>query len=112
LNPLFSLVIVFILITPPVGLAYRSILYGDADVIIAGGAEKASTPLGISGFSAARALSKRNDNPSKASRPWDKDRDGFVLGDGAGALVRWCWKNMSMQKFVEQKSMVKLLVLV
>lgn len=73
--------------THAVGLAFRSILYGDADVVIAGGAEKASTPLGISGFSAARALSKRNDDPARASRPWDRDRDGFVLGDGAGALV-------------------------
>ncbi len=73
--------------THAIGLALRSILYGDADIVIAGGAEKASTPLGISGFSAARALSKRNDDPEKASRPWDRDRDGFVLGDGAGALI-------------------------
>lgn len=73
--------------THAIGLALRSIAYGDADVIIAGGAEYASTPLGMAGFSAARALSKRNDAPEKASRPWDKDRDGFVLGDGAGALV-------------------------
>lgn len=73
--------------THAIGLAMRSIAYGDADIIIAGGAENASTPLGIAGFSAARALSKRNDSPEQASRPWDKDRDGFVLGDGAGALV-------------------------
>lgn len=73
--------------THAIGLAFRSIAYGDADVIVAGGAEYASTPLGMAGFSAARALSKRNDDPEKASRPWDKDRDGFVLGDGAGALV-------------------------
>ncbi len=73
--------------THAIGLAMRSIVYGDADVIIAGGAENASTPLGIAGFSAARALSKRNDSPEQASRPWDRDRDGFVLGDGAGALV-------------------------
>jgi 3-oxoacyl-[acyl-carrier-protein] synthase II len=73
--------------THAIGLAMRSIVYGDADVVIAGGAENASTPLGIAGFSAARALSKRNDSPEQASRPWDKDRDGFVLGDGAGALV-------------------------
>jgi len=73
--------------THAIGLAMRSIVYGDADIIIAGGAENASTPLGIAGFSAARALSKRNDSPEQASRPWDKDRDGFVLGDGAGALV-------------------------
>jgi len=63
------------------------IAYGDADVMITGGAEKASSPLGIGGFASARALSKRNDDPEAASRPWDKDRDGFVLGDGAGVLV-------------------------
>ncbi|HSX19666.1 MAG TPA: beta-ketoacyl-ACP synthase II [Gammaproteobacteria bacterium] len=73
--------------THAIGLAFRSIAYGDADVIVAGGAEHASTPLGMAGFSAARALSRRNDEPEKASRPWDKDRDGFVLGDGAGAIV-------------------------
>ncbi len=56
-------------------------------MIVAGGAEYSSTPLGMAGFCAARALSRRNDAPEKASRPWDKDRDGFVLGDGAGALV-------------------------
>lgn len=70
-----------------IGHASRIIAYDDADVMLAGGAEKASTPLGIGGFSAARALSTRNENPSKASRPWDKDRDGFVLGDGAGMMV-------------------------
>lgn len=70
-----------------IGLAARMIMYGDADVMIAGGSEKASTPLGIGGFSAARALSTRNDDPQAASRPWDRDRDGFVLGDGAGILV-------------------------
>lgn len=70
-----------------IGMAARCIAYGDADVMIAGGAEYASTPLGVSGFAAARALSTRNDEPEKASRPWDKDRDGFVLGDGAGVLV-------------------------
>lgn len=70
-----------------IGHAARIISYGDADVMIAGGAEKASTPLGIAGFGAARALSTRNDNPQAASRPWDADRDGFVLGDGAGMLV-------------------------
>lgn len=73
--------------THAIGLAFRSIAYGDADVIVAGGAEYASTPLGMAGFSAARALSRRNEEPEKASRPWDKDRDGFVLGDGAGAVV-------------------------
>lgn len=69
------------------GMAARSIAYGDADVMVAGGSEKASTPLGLGGFAAARALSTNNDNPEQASRPWDKNRDGFVLGDGAGAIV-------------------------
>ncbi len=70
-----------------VGIAARCIAYGDADVMVAGGSEKASTPLGLGGFAAARALSTNNDNPEQASRPWDKNRDGFVLGDGAGAIV-------------------------
>lgn len=70
-----------------IGFAARMIQYGDADVMVAGGAEMATTPLGLGGFAAARALSTRNDNPQAASRPWDKDRDGFVLGDGAGVLV-------------------------
>ncbi len=70
-----------------IGHAARMIAYGDADVMVAGGAEKASTQLGIGGFGAARALSTRNDDPQSASRPWDKDRDGFVLGDGAGVIV-------------------------
>lgn len=70
-----------------IGLAARLISYGDADVMLAGGSEKASSPLGMAGFSAARALSTRNDNPQAASRPWDRDRDGFVLGDGAGVIV-------------------------
>lgn len=70
-----------------IGHAARMISYGDADVMVAGGAEKASTTLGMGGFGAARALSTRNDDPQKASRPWDKDRDGFVLGDGAGVIV-------------------------
>ncbi|MDF7670999.1 beta-ketoacyl-ACP synthase II [Orbaceae bacterium ESL0721] len=69
-----------------IGHAARIIAYGDADAMLAGGGEKASTPLGIGGFGAARALSTRNDDPKAASRPWDKDRDGFVLGDGAGIL--------------------------
>jgi 3-oxoacyl-[acyl-carrier-protein] synthase II len=70
-----------------IGHAARMIAYGDADAMVAGGAEKASTPLGMAGFGAAKALSSRNDEPQKASRPWDKDRDGFVLGDGAGIMV-------------------------
>jgi len=70
-----------------IGHAARMIAYGDADAMVAGGAEKASTPLGMGGFAAAKALSTRNDEPQKASRPWDKDRDGFVLGDGAGVMV-------------------------
>ncbi len=70
-----------------IGFGARMIAYGDADVIIAGGAEKASTPLGIAGFSAARALSTRNDDPTAASRPWDAERDGFVLADGAATMV-------------------------
>lgn len=70
-----------------IGHAARIIAYNDADVMLAGGAEKASTPLGVGGFGAARALSTRNDYPQAASRPWDKDRDGFVLGDGAGMMV-------------------------
>jgi len=73
--------------THSIGMAARMIAYGDADVMVAGGAEKASSPLGIGGFAAARALSRNNDNFEAASRPWDKDRDGFVLGDGAGVLV-------------------------
>ncbi|GAA0818995.1 beta-ketoacyl-ACP synthase II [Colwellia sp. D2M02] len=70
-----------------IGHAARMIAYGDADAMVAGGAEKASTTLGMGGFGAARALSRRNDDPQAASRPWDKDRDGFVLGDGAGVIV-------------------------
>ena len=70
-----------------IGEAGRLIEYGDADVMIAGGAESTVSPLGVGGFAAARALSTRNDDPATASRPWDKDRDGFVLGEGAGAVV-------------------------
>jgi len=73
--------------THSIGESARIIAYGDADVMFAGGAEMASSPLGIGGFAAARALSTRNDDPEAASRPWDADRDGFVLGDGAGVLV-------------------------
>ncbi|WP_406667723.1 beta-ketoacyl-ACP synthase II [Gallaecimonas sp. GXIMD1310] len=70
-----------------IGHGARMIAYGDADVMLAGGAEMACTPLGMGGFGAARALSTRNDDPQAASRPWDRDRDGFVLGDGAGVMV-------------------------
>ncbi|MDO6705749.1 beta-ketoacyl-ACP synthase II [Photobacterium sp. 1_MG-2023] len=70
-----------------IGHAARMIAYGDAEMMLAGGAEKASTPLGMGGFAAAKALSTRNDDPQGASRPWDKERDGFVLGDGAGMMV-------------------------
>lgn len=73
--------------THNIGSAMRMIQYGDADVMVAGGAEMATTELGVGGFGAARALSTRNDDPTRASRPWDRDRDGFVLGDGAGIVV-------------------------
>jgi 3-oxoacyl-[acyl-carrier-protein] synthase II len=70
-----------------IGMAMRLIQHGDADVMIAGGAERGSTPTAVGGFCAMKAMSTRNDDPTRASRPWDKDRDGFVLGDGAGILV-------------------------
>jgi 3-oxoacyl-[acyl-carrier-protein] synthase II len=73
--------------THNIGLAMRMIQYGDADAMIAGGAEFATTPTSVGGFCAMKALSTRNDEPEKASRPWDRDRDGFVMGDGAGILV-------------------------
>jgi 3-oxoacyl-[acyl-carrier-protein] synthase II len=73
--------------THSIGDASRMIEYGDADVMIAGGAEAAITRLSVGGFAASRALSTRNDDPATASRPWDKDRDGFVIGEGAGVLV-------------------------
>ena len=70
-----------------IGYSFRSIVHGDADIMLTGGAEMATTPLGIAGFNAAKALSTNNENPTGASRPWDKDRDGFVLGEGAGCLI-------------------------
>ena len=73
--------------THAVGLAMRSIQYGDADLVIAGGGEMSTTRLGIGGFSQAKALSQRNDSPAEASRPWDRDRDGFVAADGGGAML-------------------------
>ncbi|MFO0335545.1 MAG: beta-ketoacyl-ACP synthase II [Pseudomonadota bacterium] len=73
--------------THSIGSAARTIQYGDADVMIAGGAEMAINPLSVAGFCQARALSERNDDPGRASRPWDRDRDGFVMSDGAGAIV-------------------------
>ena len=73
--------------THALGLGARCIQYGDADLIIAGGAEMATTPIGLGGFGQAKALSTRNESPQSASRPWDRDRDGFVLGDGGGAMV-------------------------
>ena len=73
--------------THALGLAMRLIQYGDADAVLAGGSEMATCPTGMSGFAQAKALSQRNDDPQGASRPWDKDRDGFVMGDGAGAMM-------------------------
>ncbi|MET4730124.1 3-oxoacyl-[acyl-carrier-protein] synthase II [Lysobacter enzymogenes] len=70
-----------------IGMAMRMIQYGDADVMVAGGAERGSSPTSVGGFCSMKAMSTRNDDPTRASRPWDKDRDGFVLGDGAGILI-------------------------
>ena len=86
-GPNIALVTACATATHSVGDAARIIEYGDADVMIAGGAESASTPISMAGFAAARALSTRNDDPTTASRPWDVDRDGFVLSDGAGVVV-------------------------
>lgn len=73
--------------THNIGMGARMIAYGDADVMVCGGSEMTNTPLCLAGFSAVKALSRRNDEPEKASRPWDKDRDGFVMGEGAGVVV-------------------------
>ena len=73
--------------THALGVAMRTIQYGDADIVLAGGSEMATTRMGLGGFGQAKALSTRNDSPQEASRPWDKDRDGFVLSDGGGAMV-------------------------
>lgn len=86
-GPNFAIVTACTTGTHNIGDAARLIEYGDADVMIAGGAEMATSPTGLGGFAAARALSTRNDDPEGASRPWDKDRDGFVLSDGAGVVV-------------------------
>ena len=86
-GPNFAIVTACTTGTHNVGDAARLIEYGDADVMVAGGAEMSTTNCGLGGFAAARALSTRNDDPLTASRPWDKDRDGFVLGDGAGVVV-------------------------
>lgn len=79
--------------THNIGLGARLIAQGDADAMLVGGAEMATTPVGLGGFAAARALSTRNDDPQAASRPWDKDRDGFVLGDGAGVMLLEEWES-------------------
>ena len=86
-GPNFAVVTACTTGTHSIGLAARMIQHGDADVMVAGGAEYCSTAIGMAGFCAARALSQRNDAPTKASRPWDRDRDGFVLSDGAGCIV-------------------------
>jgi 3-oxoacyl-[acyl-carrier-protein] synthase II len=86
-GPNLSIVTACTTATHNIGVAARLIAYGDADLMLAGGAEFATTPTAVGGFSQARALSERNDDPTKASRPWDRDRDGFVLSDGAGAMV-------------------------
>jgi 3-oxoacyl-[acyl-carrier-protein] synthase II len=86
-GPTFSAVSACATSNHSIGMAMRMIQYGDADVMLAGGSERASSPTAIGGFCAMRAMSTRNDDPTGASRPWDKGRDGFVLGDGAGILV-------------------------
>jgi 3-oxoacyl-[acyl-carrier-protein] synthase II len=86
-GPSFAVVSACTTGTHSIGEAGRMIEYGDVDVMVAGGTESTISPLGVGGFAAMRALSTRNDDPAAASRPWDKDRDGFVLGEGAGVMV-------------------------
>ena len=86
-GPNFSAVSACATANHSIGMAMRMIQYGDADVMVAGGAERGSTPTAMGGFCAMKAMSTRNDEPERASRPWDRDRDGFVLGDGAGILI-------------------------
>ena len=86
-GPNFSAVSACATANHSIGMAMRMIQYGDADVMVAGGAERGSTPTAMGGFCAMKAMSTRNDEPGRASRPWDQDRDGFVLGDGAGILI-------------------------
>lgn len=86
-GPNFSAVSACATANHSIGMAMRMIQYGDADVMVAGGAERGSSPTSVAGFCSMKAMSTRNDEPAKASRPWDKDRDGFVLGDGAGILI-------------------------
>jgi 3-oxoacyl-[acyl-carrier-protein] synthase II len=86
-GPNFAIVTACTTGTHNIGEAARVIMYGDADVMVAGGAEMATSPTSLGGFASAKALSRRNDEPELASRPWDRDRDGFVLSDGAGVLV-------------------------
>jgi 3-oxoacyl-[acyl-carrier-protein] synthase II len=86
-GPNFAVVSACTTSTHALGIAMRTIQYGDADVVLAGGSEMATTVMGVGGFGQAKALSTRNDSPTEASRPWDRDRDGFVLSDGGGAVV-------------------------
>jgi 3-oxoacyl-[acyl-carrier-protein] synthase II len=86
-GPNFAVVSACTTSTHALGVGMRTIQYGDADVVVAGGSEMAQTPTAVGGFCQARALSTRNDEPAKASRPWDRERDGFVMGDGSGAMV-------------------------
>ncbi|MDR1074860.1 MAG: beta-ketoacyl-ACP synthase II [Xanthomonadaceae bacterium] len=86
-GPTFSVVSACASSNHSIGMAMRAIQHGDADIMVAGGAERGSSPTSIAGFCSMKAMSTRNDEPTRASRPWDKDRDGFVLGDGAGILI-------------------------